>query len=289
MGAAGLDAVEAALLDAVDLLGADHLGEPVACDRVLRVLEQRGQADAGTAYAALLRRGRPWSVHLPLVELLGNAGSRDDRAADPEHLEVRLSPVGALAQAAERGEAGPVPLDLIEGTVFRGGRQPAYEPAAVVSALLAGRTDLGPPAFPTGGVVGGQLEALRRGDGARITVASTIRAEGGHLAITEIPYGVGPQDLRDRVHDARAALRAAHETCPMLRIVDETNVRDGVRLYVEPEKGADLRELRDWLLRIPPVQRTFDCVLPAPMAELATTWDRGDGSGLRALADLMSR
>jgi hypothetical protein len=91
------------------------------------------------------------------------------------------------------------------------------------------------------------------------------------------------------VHDARAALRAAHETCPMLDIVDETNARDGVRLYVEPEKGADLRELRDWLLRIPPVQRTFDCALPAPMPDLVTRWDRGDGSGLRALADVVAR
>lgn len=287
--ALGLDPVEAALLRAVDLLGADDQGEPVPCDRVLRVLAQRGQADAATAYPALVRRGVPWSVHLPLVELLGNAGSRDDPPADPEHVEVRLSPVGALVLAALDGDVGPVPLGLIEGTLVRGGEVPPFGPAAVVSALLAGRDDAGPPSFPTGGVVGGAVEALLRGEPARITASSAIRAEGGHLAITEIPYGVGPQDLHDRVHDARAALRAARETCPMQRIVDETNMRDGVRLYVEPEKGADLRELRDWLLRIPPVQRTFPCRLPAPMAELLTGWDRGDGSGLRALADLLSR
>jgi hypothetical protein len=287
--AVGLDPVEAALLRAIDLLGADDQGEPVPCDRVLRVLAQRDQADAAAAYRALVRRGVPWSVHLPLVELLGNAGSRDDAPADAEHVEVRLSPVGALVLAALDGELGPVPLGLIEGTAFRGGDIPPFDPAAVVSALLAGRADAGRPSFPTGGVVGGAVEALLRGELARITVSSAIRAEGGHLAITEIPYGVGPQDLHDRVHDARAALRAARETCPMQRIVDETNIRDGVRLYVEPEKGADLRELRDWLMRIPPVQRAFDCRLPAPMPELLTGWDRGDGSGLRALADLLSR
>jgi hypothetical protein len=30
-----------------------------------------------------------------------------------------------------------------------------------------------------------------------------------------------------------------------------------------------------------------DCRLPAPMAERLATWDRGDGTGLRALADLL--
>ena len=40
----GLDAVEAALLDAVDLLGADDTGEPVACSRVLQVVAHRAEA-----------------------------------------------------------------------------------------------------------------------------------------------------------------------------------------------------------------------------------------------------
>ena len=235
--ALGLDPVEVALLRAIDLLGADDQGEPVACDRVLRVLEQRGQAGAAAAYPALVRRGVPWSVHLPLVELLGNAGSRDDPPAGAEHVEVRLSPVGALVLSALDGGIDPVPLGLVEGTAFRGGEQPPFDPAAVVSALLAGGRDAGRPAFPTGGVVGGALESLLQGEPARVTVSSAIRAEGGHLAITEIPYGVGPRGLHDRVHDARAALRAARERCPMQRIVDETNVRDGVRLYVEPAKG----------------------------------------------------
>lgn len=287
--AAGLDEVEAALLHAVDLLGADAEGEPVACSRVLRVLDQRGYASERAAYAALVRRGVPWSVHLPLVELLGNAGSRDDGPADPEHVDVRLSPVGALALAAEEGAVGPVPLGLIEGSVFRGGEQPPFEPAAVVSALLAGRTDLGPPTFPTGGIVSGDLAALGRGEAVALTLSSAIRAEGGHLTITEIPYGVGPEDLWQRVHDAGAALRALNEACPMRGIEDETSMRDGVRLTVEPDKGTDLRELRDWLLRIPPVSRTVACRLPAPMPDWVRGWDRGDGSGLRALADLMTR
>ncbi len=285
----GLDALEVAVLDAVDLLGADHLGEPVACSRVLQVVGARGQGTAAEAYARLVRRGVPWSVHLPLVELLGNAGSRDHPPADPEHVEVRLSPVGALALAAERREIGPVPLGLVEGALCRDGAQPPFAPYTVVGALLAGRTDLGPPELPTGCEIDGDLQGLSAGRQVTLTVRSTIRAEGGHLAITEIPYGVGPGQVHDSVHDARAALLAAHETCPMRRIVDESTMRDGVRLYVEPDKGADLRDLRDWLLRIPPVQRRVTWMLPAPTAELVQRWDREDGSGLRALADLLAR
>ena len=285
----GLDAVEAALLDAVDLLGADDTGEPVACSRVLQVVAQRGGAAPADAYARLVRRGVPWSVHLPLVELLGNAGTRDDPPSDPEHVEVRLSPVGALTLASERGETGPLPLALIEGTLFRGGTQPPYDAAAVVGALLAGRSDLGPPELPTGCEIDGDVAGLRAGREETLTVRSTIRAEGGHLAITEIPYGVGPAQLHDSVHGARAALLAARETCPMRRIVDESTMRDGIRLYVEPDKGADLRDLRDWLVRIPPVQRSVTWMLPAPVTELLGAWDREDGSGLRALADLLAR
>lgn len=283
----GLDGVETALLDAVDLLGADASGEPVACARVLQVVAQRGQAEPRDAYARLVRRGVPWSVHLPLVELFGNAGSRDHAPADPEHVEVRLSPVGSLALASEREELGPVPLGLVEGTLVRGGPQPPYDPAAVVGALLAGRADLGPPALPTAGEIAGDLAGLRAGQQVTLTVRSTIRAEGGHLVITAIPYGVGPAQLHDAVRDARAALLAARESCPMRRIDDESTTRDGVRLYVEPEKGADLRDLRDWLLRIRPVQRQLDCLLPAPLTELIGGWEREDGSGLRALADLL--
>ncbi|MFC6237919.1 hypothetical protein [Longivirga aurantiaca] len=283
----GLDSVEAALLDAVDLLGADDAGEPVVCARVLQVVAQRSGADPRDAYARLVRRGVPWSVHLPLVELLGNAGSRDAGPADPEQVDVRLSPVGALALASERQEVGPVPLGLVEGTLFRGGAHPPYDPASVVGALLAGRADLGPPALPTGCEISGDLAGLRAGREVTLTVDSTIRAEGGHLVITAIPYGVGPEQLHDTVRDARAALLAAHETCPMRRIEDESSIVDGVRLYVEPERGADLRDLRDWLLRIRPVHRRLVCRLPAPLPELMAGWEREDGSGLRALADLL--
>lgn len=283
----GLDEVEVALLDAIDLLGADDAGEPVTCARVLQVVSGRGQASSVAAYRALLRRGVPWSVHLPLVELFGNAGSRDHRPADPEHVEVRLSRVGSLAIAAERHEAGPVPLGIIEGSLCRDGDQPPFAPSVVVSALLAGRTDLGAPELPTGCAVVGDLAALAEGRPTVLTIRSTIRAEGGHLVITEIPYGVGPEELWTTVHDARAALKAVNESCPMRRIVDESSRRDGVRLYVEPEKGADLRDLRDWLLRIRPVQRTATWRLPAPAVAIVSGWDREDGSGLRALADLL--
>ncbi len=89
--------------------------------------------------AALVDLAVPWRRHLPLLEPLGNVGTRgDDPPADARYTMVRLSPAGRLALAAERGAVGPVPFGLVEGTLYRDGTVPSFAPDAVLAALRTG-------------------------------------------------------------------------------------------------------------------------------------------------------
>lgn len=94
-----------------------------------------------------------WVRHLPLLEGEGNFGSvAGDKAADPQYTGVRLSRVGELALASEGGAVGPLPLDLIEGSMYRGGGLPPFDPALTIGALLAGAGSAGTPRTPTGSI-----------------------------------------------------------------------------------------------------------------------------------------
>jgi hypothetical protein len=292
----GLGPVEVALVDAVDLIGRD--GEPVRCSDVLDVVETRAGIGPRYAWPVLVDLGVPWRRHLSLVELYGNCGTAlGDPPAEPEYVEARLAPVGVLALAAERGDVGPLPLDLVDGSLYRGGRVPPFDPARVVGALLAGATDAGVPVLPTGGTVEGDLEALLAGRPVRLTLGCTIRAEGGRLVITEVPLGAEGNRIPSAVVDRSRRVerdpsgRGHHvlrrHGSPVVDARDETTARDGIRILVDLDPGSDLLDARDWLRDVWPVTIRVDCHLPAPMAERLATWDRGDGTGLRALANLL--
>jgi hypothetical protein len=293
----GLGPLELALLDAVDLLGADAGGDPVACSDVLDVVDRRDALGGRYAWQALVDLGVPWRVHLPLVELAGNCGTQlGDAPADPEFVEVRLSPFGALVLAAERGELGPVPVGLIEGSLYRGGKVPPFDPGAVVGALLAGEEHAGLPVMPTGGTVGGDVVGLLAGRPVQLTLGCTFVAEAGRLVITEIPLGVDGSRIVEAIGSATltSSIDRHGDTrvvrspgCPVDDVVDETTMRDGLRIVVQPAKGSDLRYTVEWLRALWPVTVGVDCRLPAAQPDRLAGWDRGDGSGLRALADLL--
>jgi hypothetical protein len=291
----GLGPLDVAILDAVDLL---DVGEPVRCSDVLAAVRTLEGIGPGTTWPMLVDLGVPWRRHLPLVELYGDAGSVTGAPpADAEHVEVRLAAPGALALAAERGEVGPVPFGLVEGSWATGGPVPPFDPAAVVGALLAGASDAGPPALPGGGNVEGDVEGLLSGAAVRLTVGCTIRPEGGNLVITEIPLGVPGGQVFESVvaramrftesADGRRGVPVRRRGSPVVGVYDETTPRDGVRFLVKLADGADLLLARDWLRDVWPVTVEVDAHLPAPMAERLRAWERGDGSGLRGVRDLL--
>ena len=291
----GLAAVEVAMLRAVDLLAGE---EHARCSDVLTAAAATAGLGPRYSWPLLVDLGVPWRRHLPLVELHGNAGSRwGDPPADAQYVEVRLSRYGELALAAEREEVGPVPLGLVEGSWYADGPVPPFDPERVVGALLAGATDAGGPSMPAGRVVG-DVDGLLAGRVVRLRLECTISPVGGDLVITGLPLGVTGEEVLQRIAQrandyergagGRPLRTIRRAGSPVRDVIDHSTERDGVRLHVSLDEGADLRAATEWLLDVWPVTTERDARLPAPMPERLDTWDRGDGTGLRALADLLT-
>ena len=175
-GRSGLGVLELAALRAVAELGGVPEAGHRKTTRVLDRLEQEHGIGARYAYPLLLDLAVPWRLHLPLLDVNGNVGSQHgDPPADARYTEVRLTQVGALALAAEQGDIDPVPLALVEGSLYRDGPVPPFDPRRVLEALRSGSGDAGPPSLPTGGIVTGEVDALLAGRAARLQLGCEIR------------------------------------------------------------------------------------------------------------------
>ena len=221
---------------------------------------------------------------------------------------MRLTSVGQLAVDAEAERVGPIPLGLIEGTLYRGGTIPPFSPAAVLSALAEGGGTVGPPSAPTGTITG-DWDALLGGAPARLRLGATITRKQGAVVIHDPPFGIGLDDvvqhLRGRVEQARrnfageqsgvafAAYVTAEddsvvppERVPVRDVRDESSGRFGPRVVCVLAQGVDAVSALNWIRAVWPVTIEADCVLPSPMADRIQHWDGGDGSGLQALRGL---
>lgn len=138
------------------------------------------------AYQVLIDLAQPWKLPVPLVEGIGNFGGRgNDPPASPRYTEARLSPVGQVALAAERGDIAPVPIGMINGNTHREGLRPPFRPAAVIDAIrqvlrrprlpgLLITGIVGPPDFITGCTVTGDLDALAAGQYAELGLHARV-------------------------------------------------------------------------------------------------------------------
>ena len=285
----GLGVLETSVLLAVADLG----GMPTAgyrkSTRVLDRLEAEHLIGPRYAYPVMRDLQALYRLHLPVLDGGGNWGSQgDDPAADPRYTEVRLSPVGALAVAAERGEVGPVPLGLIEGSLYRGGPVPPFDPARVVAALAAGADDAGLPTLSTGGTLEGHLAALLAGRKARLRTGCVIVEEPGGLVVTHLALGASSDAVLDNLHQRAFNFGgAAGPSFGVRDLYDESTERTGVRIVCRLTDGSDVEAARAWMESVWPLSQLVDCRLPAPMADRLRTWHAGDGSGLRALTHLL--
>jgi hypothetical protein len=115
----GVGLVELAILESLDTRRARPGGRTVWCEKVLATLEDEIGLAHSYAYQVLIDLAQPSKLPVvPLIEGIGNLGARgNDTPASPRYTEARLSPVGQVALAAERGQISPVPIGCSTATL----------------------------------------------------------------------------------------------------------------------------------------------------------------------------
>lgn len=216
--ATGLGLVDVALLEAVDGLTAYQKKKRVRTDRLLEAVEDVTGVASDEAYRVVQRLVQPWHSWLSPLIGDGNFGSEQgDPASASEYTEVRLSPLGVAALAAERGASPALPIGLCNGSLAHGGKRPPFSPYDVVAclrALIADpamtdralRTLLPRPASSNGCHLDVDTRALWAGRKTDLTQRVRSHVEDGALVFTAVPLGIGI----DRV--AEAGYQVAQES-----------------------------------------------------------------------------
>ncbi len=244
-------------------------------------------------YDALARMAQPFAMRLPLIDGHGNFGSPEDPPAAMRYTECRLAPAAmemtgsldedtvdfipnydgtetqpevlptAFPNLLVNGAAGiavgmatnMAPHNL--GEVVAAARHLIANPDADLEALM--RFVPGPD-LPTGGkIVGldGIREAYETGRGIFRTRAAarieklTPRKNG--IVVTELPYGVGPERVIQRIKD----LVQARKLNGVSDLKDLTDMRNGLRLVIEVRSGFVPEAVLDELYRLTPMEETF--------------------------------
>ena len=187
----GLGPLELAVLRSVSAT-AGSSGRHCRTPKTLEYLESVESIGPAYGLPVLQDLGSSWRVHLPLLDLEGNWGSvAGDPMAGPQYTGVRLSPIGELALACEEYGVGPVPIGLVNGSLYCRGEAPPLDPGKALHAVQALIDDgmipdgelgllIGLPSLPTGGTVQGDIEGLYAGRShARAVLPDHSRAGAG--------------------------------------------------------------------------------------------------------------
>ena len=247
----------------------------------------------GAIYDALVRLAQPFTMRLPLVDGHGNFGSPDAGPAAARYTEARPAPAAVLLTAGldedvvdtvdnydgslQQPEVLPAafPNLLVNGAsgiavgmatnmaphnlaeVVAAARHLLVNPRATTADLV--RFVPGPD-FPTGGIVvglDGVREAYESGRGTfriRGTVeVESVTARRKGLVVTELPYGVGPERLIERIKEAVQAKRLDG----ISGLQDLSDRRHGMRVVVELKSGFDPEAVLEQLYRLTPLEETF--------------------------------
>jgi DNA gyrase subunit A len=243
-------------------------------------------------YDALVRQAQGWTMRLPLVDGHGNFGSLDAGPAAQRYTEARMAPAALLMTTGldedvvdfvpnyddRLTEPGVLPAAfpnlLVNGAsgiaVGMATNMPPHNLVEVVNAakhlirhpeadLPALMRFIPGPDLPTGGrIVGleGIKDAYASGRGSFRTRASvTMEKIGRRQAIvaTELPYGVGPERLIEKIADHVKNKR-------LQGVADVTDLSDrhnGMRLVIEVKNGFVPEAVLEQLYRLTPMEESF--------------------------------
>jgi len=247
----------------------------------------------GAIYDALVRMVQPWSLRVPLVDGHGNFGSPDNGPAAMRYTECRMAPAAmpmttsideetvdfkpnydsrelepsvlpsAIPNLVVNGASGiavgmatnMAPHNLVE--VIQALRHLISNPEADLDALM--RFIPGPD-LPTGGkIVGldGIRDAYETGKGS-FKMRATARVENvtprrKGLVVTELPYGVGPEKVIERIK----SLVQAKKLQGISDVKDLTDHSNGLRLVIEVKNGFHPEALLEQLYKLTPMEDSF--------------------------------
>jgi DNA gyrase subunit A len=265
----------------------------VKCARVVGdVMGRLHPHGDGAIYDALVRLAQPWVMRVPLVDGHGNFGSLDDGPAAYRYTECRLAAAallltdsldedvvdlvpnydgreqqpevlpGAFPNLLVNGASGiavgmattMAPHNL--GEVIAAARHLIAHPDATLDDLM--RFVPGPD-LPSGGkIVGldGIREAYETGRGSfRTRAAARVEQLGRRKAVvvTELPYNVGPERIRERIAD----LVRARRLHGVVDVEDYTDRESGLRVVIEIKNGFVPDSVLEQLYRLTPLEDSF--------------------------------
>jgi DNA gyrase subunit A len=247
----------------------------------------------GAIYDALVRMHQPWAMRLPVIDGHGNFGSPDDAPAAYRYTEARLAAAAMEMTASldedtvdfrdnyDGSETEPevlpaaIPNLLVNGAagiaVGMATNMAPHNLGEVVAAArhLIAHPDAGldelmrfvpGPDLPGGGkIIGldGIRDAYETGRGIFRTRATarieqvTPRRTG--IVVTELPYGVGPEKVRERIKD----LVQAKKLSGISDLKDLTDRHRGLQLVIEVRSGFHAEAVLEELYRLTPMEDTF--------------------------------
>jgi DNA gyrase subunit A len=247
----------------------------------------------GAIYDALVRLAQDFTLRLPLVDGHGNFGSLDDGPAAYRYTEARMAPAALLMtdgldedvvdfvpnydNQLQQPEVLPsaIPNLLVNGAsgiaVGMATNMPPHNLVEIVGAArhLIAHPDatlddlmrfVPGPDLPTGGkIIGleGIREAYATGRGSFRTRATarvenvTPRRKG--IVVTELPYTVGPEKIREKVKD----LVQAKKLQGISDLTDLTDRQNGLRLVIEVKNGFNPDAVLEQLYRLTPMEESF--------------------------------
>ncbi|AIX99833.1 DNA topoisomerase IV subunit A [Arthrobacter sp. PAMC 25486] len=244
-------------------------------------------------YDTMVRMAQDWTLRLPLIDGHGNFGSLDDGPAAPRYTEARLAAAAleltgsldenvvdfvpnydnqmlqpsvlpaAYPNLLVNGASGiavgmatnMAPHNL--GEVIAAAQHLIANPDATLEDVMA---YVPGPDLPSGGrIVGlqGIRDAYAGGRGsfktrAKIAVEQLSPRRVG-LVVTELPYLVGPEKVKEKLKDARNA----NKVVGVADFIDLSDRKHGLRLVIEIKNGFNPAAVMEQLYRYTPLEESF--------------------------------
>ncbi len=272
----GLKPVHRRILWAMNDLGLAHNKQTKKSGRIVGDTMGKYHPHGNLAiYEAMVRMAQPWSMRYPLVIGQGNFGSMDgDGAAADRYTEAKMQKIseellkdidkktvkmmnnydntleepiimpGRLPNLFLNGGSGiavgmatnipPHNLNNVCNAILKYIENPECNDSELIKAIKA-------PDFPTGGLVGGEINRLyTKGKGKLTidgkTVVEESKKKNGKtkLIITEVPYQVNKASLVEQI-----AFLVRDKKLPSISDIRDESTQGKVRVVIELRKGSD--------------------------------------------------